>query len=325
MQCVLDQYVKEVDDFSSQYGSDGSISYVAFNLVGKPSLYPDYGDFSASFCMRSYGQWWGDCPSAPVPIKDRQPLLPPSVDFVDLRFESGVSPIRVDIFETYHPGSVVRLWGSLEGNDWTLLWAGEPKPEPPQARIFSPPIAQPDRLINLLRLEFDQRCQEYYSALDAVLLVGSRHTSTHPALVFHNGESLSATIMKLGFHNHMVSEEEILSSIQFILSEENMKIFSEDLQKNNECKNNDSTRGKIEEKQEMVIKNKENEASLKVVEAVSTEKGSSGGYFDLLPNFNMLMLPDLEIMYRYIQACKLSGNLRISGNLAMLLKSLRKS
>lgn len=49
--CVVDQYVKEVTDFSSQYGSDGSISYVANNIIGKPTLYPDYGDFSAAYCL----------------------------------------------------------------------------------------------------------------------------------------------------------------------------------------------------------------------------------------------------------------------------------
>ena len=49
--CVVDQYVKEVADFSSQYGSDGSISYVANNVIGKPTLYPDYGDFSAAYCL----------------------------------------------------------------------------------------------------------------------------------------------------------------------------------------------------------------------------------------------------------------------------------
>lgn len=51
--CVVDQYVKEVTDFSSQYGSDGSISYVAINIIGKPTLYPDYGDFSAAYCLVS--------------------------------------------------------------------------------------------------------------------------------------------------------------------------------------------------------------------------------------------------------------------------------
>lgn len=47
----VEQYVHEVLDFSSQYGSDTSISYTAYNLTGKPSKFPDYGDFPQAFVM----------------------------------------------------------------------------------------------------------------------------------------------------------------------------------------------------------------------------------------------------------------------------------
>lgn len=42
---VIEQFVQDVIDFSSQYGSDISVSYSALNLSGKPSNFPDYGDF----------------------------------------------------------------------------------------------------------------------------------------------------------------------------------------------------------------------------------------------------------------------------------------
>lgn len=47
----IEQFVSEVLDFSSQYGSDTSISYTAYNLTGKPSKFPDYGDFPQAFVM----------------------------------------------------------------------------------------------------------------------------------------------------------------------------------------------------------------------------------------------------------------------------------
>lgn len=47
----IDQFVSEVLNFSSQYGSDTSISYTAYNLTGKPSKFPDYGDFPQAFVM----------------------------------------------------------------------------------------------------------------------------------------------------------------------------------------------------------------------------------------------------------------------------------
>lgn len=48
---VLEQFVQSVDDFSSQYGSEISVSYTAFNLRGPPSNFPDYGDYPQAFVM----------------------------------------------------------------------------------------------------------------------------------------------------------------------------------------------------------------------------------------------------------------------------------
>lgn len=46
-----EQFVKQVHNFSSQYGSDISISYTAYNIAGNPSKFPDYGDFPQAFVM----------------------------------------------------------------------------------------------------------------------------------------------------------------------------------------------------------------------------------------------------------------------------------
>jgi F-box/leucine-rich repeat protein 4 len=51
---LIEQFVRSVDCFSSQYGSDFSISYTAYNITGKPSKFPEYGDFSNAFVMVSY-------------------------------------------------------------------------------------------------------------------------------------------------------------------------------------------------------------------------------------------------------------------------------
>lgn len=50
----IEQYVKDVCDFSSQYGSNISISYTAYNIAGYPSQFPDYGDFPQAFVMVCY-------------------------------------------------------------------------------------------------------------------------------------------------------------------------------------------------------------------------------------------------------------------------------
>lgn len=48
---ILEQFVHNVEDFSSQYGSEISVSYTAFNLRGPPSNFPDYGDYPQAFVM----------------------------------------------------------------------------------------------------------------------------------------------------------------------------------------------------------------------------------------------------------------------------------
>jgi hypothetical protein len=50
----IEQFVQSVIGFSSQYGSDVSISYTAYNITGKPSKFPDYGDFPQAFVMVCY-------------------------------------------------------------------------------------------------------------------------------------------------------------------------------------------------------------------------------------------------------------------------------
>jgi len=47
--CLYDDirlYVQDVVDFSSQYGSETSISYTVPNVAGRSSIYPNYGDFT---------------------------------------------------------------------------------------------------------------------------------------------------------------------------------------------------------------------------------------------------------------------------------------
>lgn len=54
-QQIIEQFVHHVEDFSSQYGSEISVSYTAFNLRGPPSNFPDYGDYPQAFVMVKTG------------------------------------------------------------------------------------------------------------------------------------------------------------------------------------------------------------------------------------------------------------------------------
>jgi hypothetical protein len=68
----------EVTDFSSQYGSETSISYTASNLAGRGNIYPSYGDFtqacvfvSREFIQGRQNQLSHICPGCPTACTDK--------------------------------------------------------------------------------------------------------------------------------------------------------------------------------------------------------------------------------------------------------------
>lgn len=177
----VEQYAKEVLDFSSHYGSENSMSYTMWNLAGVPNVFPSSGDFTQTAVFRTYGSWWQQCPSSP-PTFTRLPHGFHSQDYIELAFEEPVYPTAVDVLETYYPGAIVQILACSQNPfsqslptdvRWEVLWAGEPsKALSPQARQFSPPIRHIGFPTNLLRLEVNSSLLDYYTELDAVVLRG---------------------------------------------------------------------------------------------------------------------------------------------------------
>ncbi|KAG5856911.1 hypothetical protein ANANG_G00012940 [Anguilla anguilla] len=179
----VEQYAKEVLDFSSHYGSENSMSYTMWNLAGMPNVFPSSGDFTQTAVFRMYGTWWEQCASAPLPFR-RTALSFHSQDYIELAFEEPVYPTAIEVLETYHPGAIIQIsacsLNPFSQNPpadvrWEVLWAGEPsKALTPQARQFSPSIKQINFATNLIRLEVNSSLLEYYTELDAVILRGVR-------------------------------------------------------------------------------------------------------------------------------------------------------
>lgn len=66
-----------------------------------------------------------------------------SDDYIDVAFEQSVYPFRVSIYETYNPGTVVRIWAKNDNQKivrWFLLYEGEALNVGHVPRIFSPVI-----------------------------------------------------------------------------------------------------------------------------------------------------------------------------------------
>ncbi|XP_012527515.2 F-box/LRR-repeat protein 4 [Monomorium pharaonis] len=169
----ITQFVKKVHSFSSQYGGNGSISYAAFNIIGQPSIFPNYGDFVQVFAMRTYGLWWDKAPSRSIDYTPQNNMDVVSQDYITIEYHEAVYPIRISIYEVYNPGSVIRIWAQDPKNRWFLLWNGPPQIISPKSRMFSPPLQRCDFKTKVLRLEFNHSLLDYYTALDAVMLVGT--------------------------------------------------------------------------------------------------------------------------------------------------------
>ncbi|XP_061529776.1 F-box/LRR-repeat protein 4 isoform X1 [Phycodurus eques] len=177
----VEQYTKEVLDFSSHYGSENSMSYTMWNLAGVPNVYPSSGDFTQTAVFRTYGTWWEQCASAPPRFR-RTPKGFYSQDYIELGFEEPVYPTAVEVLETYYPGAIVQILACSHNPfsqnpptdvRWEVLWSGEPtKVLAPQARQFSPNIKHISFPTNLLRLEVNSSLLDYYTELDAVILRG---------------------------------------------------------------------------------------------------------------------------------------------------------
>ncbi|KAL3831885.1 hypothetical protein ACJMK2_023582 [Sinanodonta woodiana] len=182
-QNIIVQFAKEVIDFSSQYGNETSISYTARNLAGGANIFPSYGDFTQACVFRTYGPWWKKAPSARKPF-ERTPKTLLSDDYIEITFATKVYPIKLDIYETYNPGAIVRLLAcdmnvgtdvdtGLSVCQWVTLWQGRPEESTRQSRIFSPPLKQCPFPTDVLRLELCHDLAPYYVDLDCVQLHGT--------------------------------------------------------------------------------------------------------------------------------------------------------
>lgn len=116
---------KAIRDFSSQYGSNRSDSYVVSNICSKPEIYPLYGDSTHALAFRTYGKWWMDMPSYKETMKNfsRWENHFFSRDFLDIEFEDFLNQCSsVNIYETYNPGTLEVVYVGEEDPHRNITW-----------------------------------------------------------------------------------------------------------------------------------------------------------------------------------------------------------
>lgn len=122
---MIEQIPEAIRDFSSQYGSNRSDSYVVSNICSKSEIFPGYGDSNHALVFRTYGPWWINMPSYQETIKhfSRWEYHFTSRDFIDIQFETFVSEcLCVHIYETYNPGALEVVYGGEEDEYGNVIW-----------------------------------------------------------------------------------------------------------------------------------------------------------------------------------------------------------
>uniref|UniRef100_A0A5K3FJH8 F-box domain-containing protein n=1 Tax=Mesocestoides corti TaxID=53468 RepID=A0A5K3FJH8_MESCO len=216
-------YVKEVIECSSQYGADGRTAFVAENISGPPTIYPNFEDSTRSCAFLNFGTRWESYPGSLEPIRGG-PSTFTSTDYIDVFFERPLIIFAMRIFETFFPGAVVAIRAcyrdqpidrpvNARGMYWATLWqaadAGIPSNfraidggnsllpassvNPVQlgrARIFEPVLSHiPLVPTDLVRIELDIRRCAYYTQLDAILVNGYAPISDEAAEIFRKMQS----------------------------------------------------------------------------------------------------------------------------------------
>jgi hypothetical protein len=122
---MIEQIPIAIRDFSSQYGSNRSDSYVVSNICSKPEIYPLYGDSTHALVFRTYGPWWMIVPSYKIYNKyyTRWENHFTSRDFVDIEFQHLVHQcISLNIYETYNPGALQVVYAGEEDQHGQCVW-----------------------------------------------------------------------------------------------------------------------------------------------------------------------------------------------------------
>ncbi|VDM35010.1 unnamed protein product [Hydatigera taeniaeformis] len=199
-------FAKEVIECSSQYGEDGRTAFVAENLCGPPTIYPNFEDSTRSCAFLNYGSRWESYPGSLKSISGG-PLAYSSTDYVDVFFERPLIIVRMKIYETFFPGAIVAIRAcyrdqptgnpvNARGMYWATLWQSvaqdhlsswlemdgqsalvsvDPNKSSQygKARIFVPDLFNiPLVPTDLIRIELDVRRCAYHTQLDAVQVEG---------------------------------------------------------------------------------------------------------------------------------------------------------
>lgn len=145
----IEQWVSRVINYSSQYDPE---SWPASCVIGQPKVYPKYGDIAGAWAQKH--------------IDANQ--------YLEVEFEEKIFIEKVDIYETYHAGSVKRIKAKRPNGGWFVVWETPKVCVIKSSRIFSPPFERLHFQCNLLRIDVDCTAANSWTEIDAIKIAGTK-------------------------------------------------------------------------------------------------------------------------------------------------------
>ncbi|CAC5409331.1 unnamed protein product [Mytilus coruscus] len=161
---LTEQWVSRVISYSSQYDSG---NWAADSIIGKPRVYPKYGDIPGAWAQ---GQ------------KD-------SKQFIEVEFEQEIYIQKIEIYETYHAGAVKTISARKPNNNYEVIWNTKSVTNMNCSRIFSPDFKRLSFLCKILRINIDCTASKSWVEIDAIKITGTApypNNQTAPLPVINN-------------------------------------------------------------------------------------------------------------------------------------------
>ncbi|XP_062596734.1 uncharacterized protein LOC134258205 [Saccostrea cucullata] len=146
---IQHQWASKVTGFSSQFSADG---YAAKQILGKPNVYPHYGDSSLAWTP-ARGKLDAD-------------------QFLEVQFLEKVWLTQVIIYETLNAGAVTRILAKNKENGWVEIFKVSKAQLIRKSRKFAPKLNEANFPVNELRIEVDCTVSRSWVEIDAVEMVG---------------------------------------------------------------------------------------------------------------------------------------------------------
>lgn len=132
---------------SSEYGNP---DWAAIQAIGAPNT-QECGDFVTAWASSTGGS---------------------SYEWLELRYAIPVFPDQIRIYETYNPGSIIRVEVITPGADYIVVWEDGPRTGEDCPHVLTIPVEGIEERVFGVRITLDQSIIQSWNEIDAVQLVG---------------------------------------------------------------------------------------------------------------------------------------------------------